>query len=328
MSFRKRSDEYWENRAQEQLTFIEQQSIGYLRAIDRVYVEARRANLEAVKSLYLNYYTKQGWDTAALRQIAPKGDIKRYIEDVRAAGLADRLPDGYGFRLNRLELLEAQMWLESNKAGTAQLALQTSAHTETVKASYEYSLYNLSKGTGVVPAFSQLNTQTIDTILNTDFYGKNYSQRIWNNTNALSKDLKNTLAKSIATGQSYTKTSKDIKERYDVTRYQANRLVQTETARFNTLATDESYNNIGIEEWVYIATLDGRTDDDCGRHDGKRFPMDGGPFIPLHPGCRCCKRAFLAKEFEPDERVMRDPVTGKNRNISNMSFDQWQGLYK
>jgi SPP1 gp7 family putative phage head morphogenesis protein len=328
MTFIERSDEYWEKRAQEQLTFLELEALPFLKTIDRVYLDARRANLEAVKSLYVNYYKKEGWDTTALRQIAPKGDIRRFQEAVKAAGLESRLPDGYGFRLSRLELLEAQMWLESNKAGAAQVALQTSAHTQTIKTAYEYSLYNLSKGTGVVPVFSQMNTRTINRILKTDFYGKNYSKRIWNNTAALAKDLKQTLATSIATGQSYTKTAKDIKERYNVTRYQATRLVQTETARFNTEATDESYNNIGIEEWVYIATLDSRTDDDCGRHDGKRYPMDGGPYIPLHPGCRCCKRAYFTTEYEPDERIMRDPVTGKNRYVSNLSFDQWKGLYK
>jgi SPP1 gp7 family putative phage head morphogenesis protein len=323
-----RSDAYWEKRAQEQLTHVELESLPQLKAIDKVFRGAQRTTLEEIKKLYLTYYSKEGFDVSALRQIAPSGDVRRFKEAVRKSGLSDRLPDGYAFRLNRLELIEAQLWLEINKAGIAQQAYNTLAHSQTIDTAYYYSLYNLSKGTGVVPAFSKLNDSTIDEILKTKFYGKNYSERIWNNTGKFANDLKGILAESIATGQSQAKTAKLIRERYDVKRFEAIRLISTETNHYNTLATDASYKGIGVEEWVYIATLDSRTDDDCSRHDGKRYPVGGGPYIPLHPMCRCTKRAHIGHEYEPDERIMRDPTTGKNAIVSNLSFEQWRQLYK
>lgn len=326
MAFRKRTNAYWEKRAQEQLALIEQQSLPYLREIDKAYLTARRKNLEGLKKLYATYYAKDGFDTQAIMQLAPNGDIRRFKEEVARLGLSTRLPDGWGFRVSRLELLDAQMWLEVHKAGLTQLSLQTTAHQLAIETAYYHSLYTLSKGTGIVPVFSQLDTRTVNQILTSKFYGKNYSDRVWANTGKLASELKNTLASSVASGQSYTKTAKEIKERYGVSRYQATRLVQTETARFNTLGTDESYRDVGIEEWVYIATLDSSTSDTCADYDNDRFPMNGGPSIPIHPGCRCTKRAYLGKEYEPDERIMRNPKTGKNRYVSNISYDQWRSL--
>lgn len=327
MAFRKRTNAYWEKRAQEQLTLVELQALSHIKEIDALYRLALNANLDSVKSLYVNYYKSQGFDTSKLAEIAPNGDIRRFQEAVRAAGLADRLPDGYGFRLTRLTLLEAQMWLEVHKVAARQQAIQTLAHRETIETAYHYSLYNLSKGTGVAPVFSKLDKRTIDRILATNFKGKNYSGRIWRNTGKLAAELKIILGSSVATGQSQTKTAKLIREKYGVKRFEAARLVRTETNHFNTLSTMESYTNIGIGEWVYVATLDSRTDDECASHDGKRFQINEGPLPPLHPSCRCTQRAYLGKEYEPNERIMRDPETGKNKFIGNISFEQWQQLY-
>jgi len=327
MAFRKRTNAYWEKRAQEQLTYVEQQSLAHLKAIDRVFRDAQKYTLQEVQKLYATYYQEQGFDTTALRQMAPNGDIRRFKQAVAVSGLASELPDGYGFRLSRLELLEAQMWLKIHEAGLQQQLIQGTAHTATIETSYYYSLYNLSKGTGIAPAFSRLDQPTIDKILSAKFYGSNYSDRIWKNTGKLAGDIKVILASATTTGQSHTKTTKLIKDRYNVKRWEAARLVRTETAHFNTTATTESYRNIGIDEWVFVATLDSHTDDICAGYDGQRFPVGDGPLPPIHPDCRCCQRAYLGQEYEPDERIMRDPITGKNRYIGNISYGQWRELY-
>lgn len=325
--FRQRTNAYWRKRAEEQLTLIERQSLPYLRQIDRAYLQARRYNLEQVKSLYVNYYKKQGFDVSAITQLAPRGDIRRFQEAVRLAGLSSQLPAGYGFRLSRLELVEANIWLEVKKAGLMQTGIQTTAHKLAYETAYRYAMYNLSKGTGVAPSFAMPNERTINRILGAKFYGKNYSERVWSNTNKLAGELRGVLATSVTTGQSQTKTARMIKDRYDVTRYEAQRLVRTETSRFNDQASHDSYKSIGIDEWVFLATLDSRTSDTCGDYDNDRFPIDGGPTIPVHPDCRCTRRAFLGDEYEPDERIMRDPETGKNRYIGQISFEQWESLY-
>ena len=328
MALRRRTNAYWDKRAAEQLTYVEQQTLPHLLAIDRVYLDARRYTVEEVRKLYIAYFTKKGWDISALSSIAPQGDIRRFQEAVRAAGLADRLPDGYGFRLTRLQLLEANLWLESQKAVQAHGVIQSTAHRQTIDTAYHYAMYNLSKGTGVAPTFAQLNTRTIDRILSTKFHGANYSDRIWRNGSRLARNIQHGLATAVATGQSQTKTAKLLKDRYNVTRYEAARLVRTETNHFNTEASTESYQSAGLDEFVYVATLDTRTSSICQDLDGDRFLLtDTANKPPQHPNCRSTIRAFIGEEYEPDERIMRDPVTGKNRYIPNMSYEKWQSLY-
>lgn len=80
---------------------------------------------------------------------------------------------------------------------------------------YYRTAYDVSKGIGGTPSsFSTLDTKTVDRVLNAKFQGKNFSERIWGNTDILAKQLKEKLAVAIATGQSLDKTSRDIRERF------------------------------------------------------------------------------------------------------------------
>lgn len=291
-----RTNKYWANRAQEQLTLVEKQAEPYLKSIDKIYLDAQRSNLEEVKKLYTNYYKKQGWDTAKLNAIAPKGDIRRFQQAVARAGLETVLPTGYGFRLTRYELIEANIWLQSKATVAQQLPFQTAAHRQTIETGYRYALYNLSKGTGVAPAFSDLPTRTIDAMLDSTFYGKNYSQRVYSSTDKLAGELRGILTTATTTGQSQTKTAKLVRERYGVRRFEAARLVQTETNHFNTMASMESFREVGLDEWIFIATLDGRTGDICANYDGQRYPVGSGPMPPIHPNCVLPETVVLAPE--------------------------------
>ena len=337
MKPRKRTNAYWDKRSQEQLTLVEQQALPLLKEIDRVFRNSQKQTLKDVKNLYEVYYRKQGFDTTALKAIAPNGDIRRFKESVKALGLSSRLPAGYGYRLTRLELIEAQIWLEVAKGAKAQNAIQGIAHRQTIDTAYYHSVYNLSKGTGIVPTFSQLDNRTIKKILDAKFYKKDFSTRIWGNNNKLNRDIKGILSEATTTGQSNSKTARLLRNRFDVTRYEAQRLVQTETAHFNFASSQEVYDDIGIGRWKFVATLDSRTGDECGTLDGTIHKIGEGPTIPIHPNCRCVDAPFIDKAYEPDERIMRQADVydqdgnlisrGKNKYIGNISFDEWKKLY-
>jgi len=327
MKPRQRTNTYWANRQQEQVELIEQLTLPYLKDVSKVYQNAQKQTLNEIKKLYETYYSKQGFDASALKEIAPKGDVRRLKEKIVSLGFSSELPSGYGFRMTRLELIEAQIWLEIAKCADKQNEIQGIAHKLTIDTSYYHNVYNLSKGTGIMPVFSKLNDKTINKILNTKFLGKNYSDRIWRNRDKLAKELKGILAEAVTTGQSQTKTAKLVRERYGIKRYEASRLIQTETTRFNDLATEEIYNDIGIDKWIYVATLDSRTSEQCREHDGTISKVGEGPVIPNHVNCRCCHASYLGKDYEPDLRSMRNPVTGKTEYVKNMTYNEWKKLY-
>ena len=328
MAVRKHTNAYWQKRSEQRLTESERTSESYAKQIRKVYQEAQRQTVLEVRKMYEAYYKKdKGLDMQALRSIAPGGDIKRFQAQMREAGLSTYLPDNYKGRMTRLELLNAQMWAEVKKAATKHDAIETVAHKKVYEDAYYKTAYDVSRGIGGTPSsFSVLDTKSVDRVLNAKFQGKNFSERIWGNTDILAKQLKEKLAVAIATGQSLEKTSRDIRERFGVSKYYADRLIRTESNYFHNMATLDSYKAMGIEEFQFVATLDMRTSEVCQHADGQIFKVKdaivGVNVPPLHPNCRSTIVPYL-KNYMPKTRIYRDPETGRNKYIYNVSYSEW-----
>ncbi|MDO4271552.1 MAG: minor capsid protein [Candidatus Saccharibacteria bacterium] len=326
---RKRTNAYWAKRSEGRLVESERLTKPYMAKIRKAYDEAMRANVNSLKSMYAAYYKgKDGFDMQALNAIAPSGDIARFREEMRKAGLSTYLPDNYKGRVSRLELLNAQMWSEVKKAAIKHTGLETAAHAKVIDNAFYKTAYDISKGIGGTPStFSTLNTRTINNILSSKFEGKNFSKRIWGNTDILAKQLQEKLAVAIATGQPIEKTSREFRERFGVQKYYADRLIRTETNYFHNASAIESYRSMGIEEFKFSATLDIRTSAICQSMDGKIFKVKdaipGENCPPLHPNCRSAVVPYV-KGYEPERRIARNPTTNKNMYVSNMTYPEWR----
>ncbi len=247
MALRQRTNAYWAKRANERLVESEKTSEKYRREIRKVYTQAQRDTLEQLKKIYADYWTKDGgFDKQKLRLMTSSKDMNAFVAKLKKAGLYDKIPENYLGRINRLEFLNAQMWYESHLAGMKQDGILTSANRQVYEDSYYRSIYDVSKGIGSTPSFTMLDKQTVNQILDTEFDGKNYSERIWGNSDILANQLKDKLAVAIATGQSIQKTARDFRERFNVQNYYAERLVRTETNYFHNSAELESYDSMGF----------------------------------------------------------------------------------
>lgn len=328
MALRKRTNAYWEKRANERLVESEKTSEQYRRQIRQVYENAQKETLQQLKKIYANYWTKDGgFDKQKLRLITSSGDMKHFVSQLKKLGLYEKIPKNYLGRTTRLEHLNAQMWLEAHKAGLEQERLVTEASRKVYEDSYYHSAYDVSRGIGQTPGFSMLDTQTVNKVLDAKFDGKNYSERVWGNSDILANQLKDKLAVAIANGYSIDKTARDFRERFGVSNYYAERLVRTETNYFHNVGEIDSYKSMGFEYFEFLATLDSRTSDICAEMDGKRYPVSKGVpgfnIPPLHPNCRSTIVPYF-KDYEPDTRLYRDPETGKNQFTYNINFEDWR----
>ena len=329
MALRQRTNAYWAKRANERLVESEKTSDKYRREIRKVYTQAQRDTLEQLKKIYADYWTKDGgFDKQKLRLMTSSKDMNAFVTKLKKAGLYDKIPENYLGRINRLEFLNAQMWYESHLAGMKQDGILTSANRQVYEDSYYRSIYDVSKGIGSTPSFTMLDKQTVNQILDTEFDGKNYSERIWGNSDILANQLKDKLAVAIATGQSIQKTARDFRERFNVQNYYAERLVRTETNYFHNSAELESYDSMGFEYYEFVATLDSRTSEICAEMDGKKFKVSearqGDNAPPLHPNCRSTIVPYF-KDFEPDgTRMYRNPRTGQNEYTYDVSYNEWK----
>jgi SPP1 gp7 family putative phage head morphogenesis protein len=108
-------------------------------------------------------------------------------------------------------------------------------------------------------------------------------------TDDMSKAITQELADGILKGEGMDDLAKRINDRIDAIGITRSRLLaRTETMGAVNQAALSRYNKAGVSrvEWLSAAD-DGRTCDECIGLNGKIFPIDGVPDIPVHPNCRC-----------------------------------------
>lgn len=328
----RRNSEYWAKRSIERTTAAERNSVAYLKQIQRTYRDTAKSLVEDLRAMYAAYYRKDNtFDSAALHMIPTDGSLRKFRDDMRKAGLTTLLPENYQGRIDRLELLNAQAWLQVKKAAAREQLLSTKMYGEAVRESYRKTAFDVFKGASRGSTFADIDTRTVDKILETKFYGSNYSERIWANTDHLVKNIQEVISRAVATGQSYERSVREIQTIFNVKRSDAARLVRTETNYFQNRGELESYDELGVDKYIIIATLDDRTSEICRSMDGKIFDVakakPGTNTPPFHPYCRTTIAPYIGKEWKPTERIMRDPETGRNQIIDNMNYEEWKEKY-
>lgn len=86
----------------------------------------------------------------------------------------------------------------------------------------------------------------------------------------------------------------------DVSRRQAEAVARTSVQHVAQQARSEVWGNNSdlIEGYVFVATLDGKTTQQCRSLDGKEFALGKGPQPPVHINCRSTTIPKLPKEFD------------------------------
>ena len=134
-------------------------------------------------------------------------------------------------------------------------------------------------------------------------------QLLGNVSRELADNIKQQMSVGIVTGDSIAKIGEKIggvitspeefrKAGKTVFRTAQNRvevITRTEILRAYGQGRNKFYNQVGVKRVVWVTAGDERTCTKCGPLDGKEFPMDKIPPIPLHPQCRCAFFAARAK---------------------------------
>lgn len=250
--------DYWIKRIQENQTKIEDKTYSEINAqLQKYYVRAS----ERVISNFGVTYNK----------------IQRKIEEGGNPTPADL------YKLDRYWQAQVQMQKELEGLGNKEIKKLGSAFKR-----HYYDIYNSIVLPGK-PIFTQVNTDVVDQVINGIWVAdsKQWSQRVWDNTNRLAQTLNDELIHIVATGQKRDKLEQALMERFDVSYHRAQTLVRTEVAHIQTEAARQRYKDYGIE---YVTVL--TADDDhvcplCKELDGKKFKINQMPFLPVHPNERC-----------------------------------------
>ena len=196
----------------------------------------------------------------------------------------------YEYRMKRLNALLARTQKKMQELYGVTLNDTTDFLRSIIPEAYYHTIFDIAQGIGEQPAFSAVNTRLIDQIVNDQWSGKNYSQRIWWNTSKLSEDVQQLLTTAAMSGESIFKTSRRLSERFGESMNNSVRLIRTETTYSCNQAELASYEELDIDRYKYVATLDSRTSPICQKLDGKIFETKdakAGTNLPaMHPNCR------------------------------------------
>ena len=319
---------YWDKRAARRLTDAEKQSEEYIKRIQKMYNQANRNIQRDIENIYRNYSKATGLNVEGLKTILTKTETGKLWDELRAKGLDKYVKGNYKARITRLEQLQAQIYAKAKELYSQEQKAHTELYKSVINDSYYKAIYDTQMGTGYDFTFSTLDDNLVDALLNERWSGKNYSQRIWGNTDILAESLSKVIGGALISGQSIEKTSRQIRERFNVAKYYADRLVRTETNHFHNQADAAAYEEMDVEKYVFLAVLDTRTSSICQKYDNQVIPLkdkkEGVNFPPLHPNCRSTTRAYMGEEIEKTlQRRARNPITGKNEIVGNISYGEW-----
>lgn len=311
----------------DEIAKLYQKSSGYLSAeVDKIFERYKRKHHLTDAEAY-----------RLLNSLHDKASIEDLKEALRAGDgvkkdiLAELESPAYQARLERLQQLQNQLDLTMQQVYNQEKAINTSHYVDLANEAYYRSIFDIQQHTRLGFSFATIDPAAIDKVVNSRWSGVNYSDRIWNNTKALAQDLKQELLINLVTGRTDREVADIIANKYAQGASNARRLVRTESCNLANQMEMQSYEECGIETYIYVATLDMRTSPQCRALDGKRFLVSeqqpGKNCPPMHPWCRSTTICDISdSELAKMKRRARDPVTGKTKTVpANMTYEQWYG---
>ena len=303
MDNKQKSREYWDKRARENENKVYKQGTDLMKELNSSYTRARREIQKSINDLVARYMDKTELSYAEAMKYLTSSEFKEWrmtLEDYEEhiELLEDVSPElakkvrieletlAMKSRLTRLDILKAQIDFELNKMGVAENEILETGIGTVYKEFYK--MYTTDFGlTGINTV---LPKETVKRLMQQPWSGANFSERIWGNTEALGKVLKQEIIQSFMQGISVKDLSDRIEKRFITDRKNTERLVRTELNYALNETTKLSYEEAEIEEYEYLAEIDGRTSDICRELNGQKFKMKdakaGVNYPPMHPHCR------------------------------------------
>lgn len=213
------------------------------------------------------------------------------------------------YRIDRLEQLRAEIQMKLTEMTDEQSSVIDGTLMKAGQQSYDNLNEGLSEKYGI--KLHAISKNTIRTLANTAWAGEdNWSARIWKDRKALGYLLDDVLKTGVAQGSSLDKISKQVREKFNTSTYNAMRLVRTETTHIHEQSAMLFYKDTGCKKYRFLAYLDEKTSEVCKEHNRKMFLVSeakvGVNYPPLHPNCRSTTApvidvAELWKKYVGDE---------------------------
>ena len=313
--------------------------------IGKVYQKASGYISNQADDIFQRYRTRYNLSEAEARRLIntlrDQTSIDELLKKLQSVEQTEAIMDlrkeieasAFAARLERLRQLQNNLNLVMRQVYQQELKAQTRFYTDLANEAYYRSMFRMQQQANAAFTFNLIDENAIDRVLNTNWSGKHYSTRIWNNTQGLAQTLKRELLTSLVTGRPQRDTAQIIANKFAVGANAARRLVRTETNYVSGEINALAYKDAGVEEYQFLATLDLKTSQICREHDGRIYKLKdrvvGENFPPLHPWCRSTTVSVIDRKLlDKMTRSAIDPATGKRIKVPRtMDYNSWYNKY-
>lgn len=318
-----KSSDYWRKREEEWLAQIRKSEKAQADEVQAIYDYMLDEIEKEINSFFEKYAAKEGISMAEAKKRADTIDIEAYMrkaakyvkeKDFSEQANKEMLLYNMTMKVNRLELLKSSIGLDL-VAGHDELK------TYMGEKLTDHAVETLRHNAAILgPTVMNDADRKAKVIVNSSFHNATFLDRVWQHQDVLRNELTNILSNALIAGRNPREFIPNIRKRFDVSRYQAERLLRTELARVQIEAQKESYKAEDIDEYEYIACGLGDVCDVCRALDGKHFkvskmlPGENAPV--MHPSCHCSTAPWFDRN-EFDE-YLEDP------DADDMTFEEWK----
>lgn len=267
-----------------------------------------------------------------------KWDVKEYIKygkenAINGAWMQELENASSKFHISRLEALQIQTQNSLETMFAQQMGTMKKALSDVYASGYYHTAYTVQQGFGLGWDVAGLDQAQIEKVLSKPWAvdGYNFSTRIWNSKTKLIGEVHNELSKNLLTGADPQKAIDSLAKKMGTSKSNAGRLVMTEQAYFSSAAQKDCFNDLDVEEYEIVATLDSHTSDICRSLDGKVFKMsDYKPGVtapPFHVYCRSTTAPHFKENFDAGERAARG-ADGKTYYVpDDVAYSEWKKAF-
>ena len=306
----KKSKEYWEKRARENENKVYKKASDLKKELDVHYVQAKKEIQKSINDLIARYMFKTDLSYADAMKYLTSKEFKEFrmsleeyeAEIERLSEINEELANKLRIeletlamksRITRLDSLKTQIDIELSKKISKDYNVVEKGISEVYRDFFKIQTTDF----GLTGVNTVLPKKTLKMLMQQPWSGANFSEKIWGNSEALGKVLKQEIIQSFMQGVSVKDLSDRIEKRFENDRYNTERLVRTELNYAFNQTTKLSYEEAEIEEYEFLAEIDSRTSEICKKLNGEKFKVKdaraGVNYPPMHPHCRSTTVAVL-----------------------------------
>lgn len=297
------SQEYWVKREREHINKMKRADRNREREIQKRIELARKQVQTEIDAAYRRYASREGISIADVHKKVNQADVKALsnkakmyskTHDFSARANYEMKLYNLTMRVSRLELLKAELGLE--------LVAMTNDIDKLLQGELKsVSIEELKRNSGIMgmTVTEGMYADMIQAVVDGSFATANFSDNIWKYHSELKAELDKLLVKSFTQGDNPRVLARELRNKFEVTQNQAERLMRTETARVQIEMQKHTYNLGEVKRYGYLAE-----DSACSIC---KAVEKGSPYLvskmevgynapPMHPNCRCSTYPVAERE--------------------------------